>query len=325
MQTNDTLILGDDDFSALEESELVKASFMAKPKQKLNSDEPLIFNGCILSLDHDGSLQLRQKGQGKKITLIDTTSNTTSQKQSYVEQRARGAYLASICQPEASYDLSVAAQYQEPTPEDVTALNKRLAWQLANLDRGLRYIPINLTLAKLFVFVDSSFANNRDFSSQIGYEVILATEHQNDNQFTINGNLIHWSSTKSKRVTRSTLASEIYGMVGGVDMAISIGTTLTMITDRLNLPPIPLIVCTDSYSLYDCLVRLSTTREKRLMIDIMALRQSYERRELFEIRWINGEDNPADAFTKAKPNTALQRFVDMNKLSVRVDGWVKRD
>ncbi len=75
------------------------------------------------------------------------------------------------------YDLSVAAQYQEPTPEDVTALNKRLAWQLANLDRGLQYIPINLTLAKLFVFVDSSFVNNRDFSSQIGYEVILATEH----------------------------------------------------------------------------------------------------------------------------------------------------
>jgi hypothetical protein len=127
MQTDDILILGDDNFSALEESELVKASFMAKPKQKLNSDKPLIFNGCILSLDHNGSLQLHQKGQGKKITLIDTTSNTTSQKQSYVKQRARGAYLTSICQPEASYDLSVAAQYQEPTPEDVTALNKRLA------------------------------------------------------------------------------------------------------------------------------------------------------------------------------------------------------
>jgi hypothetical protein len=59
MQTNDTLILGDNNFSALEESELVKASFIAKPKQKLNSDKPLIFNGYILSLDHNSSLQLR--------------------------------------------------------------------------------------------------------------------------------------------------------------------------------------------------------------------------------------------------------------------------
>jgi hypothetical protein len=60
-------------------------------------------------------------------------------------------------------------------------------------------------------------------------------------------------------------------MVGGVNMAIAIKTTLKMITDRLKLPIIPIIVCTDSYSLYKCLVKLSTTKEKRLMIDIMAL------------------------------------------------------
>jgi hypothetical protein len=39
------------------------------------------------------------------------------------------------------------------------------------------------------------------------------------------------------------------------------------------------------------------TKEKRLMIDIMALRQSYELRELQEVRWINGEGNLADSFT----------------------------
>ena len=72
-------------------------------------------------------------------------------------------------------------------------------------------------------------------------------------------------------------------MVGGVDIAIAIGTTLKMITDRLELSIIPTIVCTDSYSLYECLVKLGTTKEKRLIIDIIALRQSYERRELFEI------------------------------------------
>jgi len=41
-----------------------------------------------------------------------------------------------------------------------------------------------------------------------------------------------------------------------------------------------IIVYTDSYSLYECLVKLSTIKEKRLMIDIIAIRQSYERREL---------------------------------------------
>jgi hypothetical protein len=113
-------------------------------------------------------------------------------------------------------------------------------------------------------------------------------------------------------------------MVSGVDIAIAILTTLKMITERLGLPSIPLVVCTDLYSLYECLVKLGTTNEKRLMIDIIALRQSYERREITEIRWISGEDNPADAFTKAAPNYALKRFIDSNELSIRFKGSVQR-
>ncbi|KAI0995221.1 hypothetical protein K3495_g12962 [Podosphaera aphanis] len=205
------------------------------------------------------------------------------------------------------------------------ALNKRLMWQMANLDRGLKYVPLDLSKAKLFVFVDGSFANNKDYSSQIGYEIILANERAGDKYFEITGNLVHYSSTKSKRVTRSVLASEVYGMVAGVDMAISINTTITKILEQLNMESLPLIVCTDSFSLYDCLVKLGTTREKRLMIDIIAIRQSYEKRELTEIRWINGNDNPADAMTKANPNKALQKFVDTNKLNIRIEGWVLRD
>jgi hypothetical protein len=98
------------------------------------------------------------------------------------------------------------------------------------------------------------------------------------------------------------LASEIYAMIHGVDMSISINTTLGMIATRFNIPKILLIVCMDSFSLYECLVKLGTTKEKHFMIDIISLRQSYERRELFEIRWIYGQDNPADAMTKSSAN-----------------------
>ena len=322
MQTDDTIILADSKFAALEEDELTKAKLLAKPKEKLASDSPLIFNGCVLT-QNGRTISLRQKEQGKKISLIDV--DAPDFRQGYIEQRARGAYIASICQPEAAFDLSVAAQHQEPTKEDATALNKRLAWQSKHLDRGLTFIPLDISTAKLFVFVDGSFANNKDYSSQIGFEIIFATETIKNDEFTINGNLIHWSSTKSKRVTRSVLASEIYAMVGGVDMSFAISSTISMIMRQLKLPTTPTIVCTDSYSLYECLVKLGTTKEKRLMIDIMALRQSYERRELFEIRWINGQDNPADAMTKANPNKALETFIDTNSLRVRMEGWVERN
>jgi hypothetical protein len=60
-------------------------------------------------------------------------------------------------------------------------------------------------------------------------------------------------------------------MVSGVNIAIVIRTTLKMIIDRLELPVIPIIVYTDLYSLYKYLVKLSTIKEKRLIIDIIAL------------------------------------------------------
>ncbi|KAF2741598.1 hypothetical protein M011DRAFT_414236, partial [Sporormia fimetaria CBS 119925] len=164
-------------------------------------------------------------------------------------QRARGAYIASVCQPEACFDLSAAAQHRDPGPEDIATLNKRLKWQMENQMRGLKFIQLDLSTAKLFIFVDGSFANNKDYSSQIGYEIFLANEETSSESFIISGNLIHWSSTKCRRVTRSVLASEIYAMMNGVDMGIAIGTTVNMIASRLSIPDIPIVVCTDSLSL----------------------------------------------------------------------------
>jgi len=321
MQTDDTLILGTRKFSILEDEELSKAKLRAKPKEALTPETPLIFNGGVLSMEGD-TVVLRQKNQADKLQQINVKA--TNFKQVYLEQRARGAYISTVCQPEASFDLSVAAQHQEPTAEDVAALNRRIKWQMDNKKRGIRYIPIDLATAKLYVFVDGSFANNKDLSSQLGYLIILANESAKDDSFDIKGNLIDYRSVKSQRVTRSVLASEVYGMTAGVDMAYAIGTTIKMVTQQLDLPTVPTIVCTDSYSLYECLVKLGTTKEKRLMIDIMAIRQSYERRELQEVRWINGSDNPADAMTKANPNKALETFLDTNRLGIRVEGWVKR-
>ncbi|KAF1979900.1 hypothetical protein BU23DRAFT_576747 [Bimuria novae-zelandiae CBS 107.79] len=116
----------------------------------------------------------------------------------------------------------------------------------------------------------SSFTNNKDLSSQLGFILMLINKSTDvNNAFIIYSNIIHYSLTKCKRVTRSVLASKIYGII---------------IIERLSLPAVPLVICIDFYSLYKCL--------------------------------INGEDNPADAFTKALLNRALEQFVNSNKVIV---------
>ena len=77
---------------------------------------------------------------------------------------------------------------------------------------------------------------------------------------------------KCKRVTRVVLASELYSIVVGADAAISFLTTFALIYRQLGIDNFPIVLYTDSFSLYECLVKLGTTKEKRLIIDIMALR-----------------------------------------------------
>jgi hypothetical protein len=59
------------------------------------------------------------------------------------------------------------------------------------LGRGITYIPLELTTAKLFVFVNSLFANNKNLSSQIRYIIILANKIVGLDEFIIRGNLIY--------------------------------------------------------------------------------------------------------------------------------------
>ena len=115
-----------------------------------------------------------------------TRRNLSSQEQ-YIAQRALGAYIASMSQPEATFDLSYAAQSIHPQPTDITALNKHLAWQNRNATGGLHYIQLDTDNLQLVAFADSSFANNKDLSSQIGFVITLADANGN-------ANIIHWSS-----------------------------------------------------------------------------------------------------------------------------------
>lgn len=146
-----------------------------------------------------------------------------------------------------------SAQVIDPKEENMKLLNKRLRWQMDNSDRGLRFIPLDITSLRLIVFTDASFANNIDLTSQIGYVICLADASNK-------ANIIHWSSTKCKRVRRSVLASELYAMAQGFDAGVVIRSTVGKV---LQIPALPMILCTDSKSLYDCLVRLESTQEKR--------------------------------------------------------------
>jgi hypothetical protein len=79
------------------------------------------------------------------------------------------------------------------------------------------------------------------------------------------------------------LVLEIYNIIKGINMAITINTTIKIITKQLRFSQTLIVVCTDLYLLYKCLVKLSTTKKKRLIINIITFRQLYKQRKIIEI------------------------------------------
>ena len=112
--------------------------------------------------------------QPKQLGRMQTVKFTNPNE--YVSQRARGVYVASLTQPEMAFPFSFAAQTKEPSQDDYDLLNQAIQWQVDNQFRGLVFQKVDPENAQLFVFVDASFANNPDLTSQLGYLLIIGSE-----------------------------------------------------------------------------------------------------------------------------------------------------
>jgi hypothetical protein len=136
VQTNDILILIDSNFATAEEKAIVDAKIMIKFRNDLDSKSSLKFNDTIIerqkndiylsqisSFDH---FQLIKIADFIIISFRDKIRLALISKKQYIAQRARDAYVASICQFETSFDLSLAAQSIEILSKNITTLNKRL-------------------------------------------------------------------------------------------------------------------------------------------------------------------------------------------------------
>ena len=55
----------------------------------------------------------------------------------------------------------------------------------------------------------------------------------------------------------------------------------------------------------------------------MCLHQSYKRREIAKVKWINKNSNLTDTITKSKPLLALKRLININQIKLKTIKWVE--
>lgn len=111
-------------------------------------------------------------------------------------------------------------------------------------------------------------------------------------------------------------AAELVAFIDGFDSRMAIRYSLYRVTGRQGSP---LIMCTDSRSLFGLAISLSSTNEKRLLIDLALLRKAYETRDISSIPL-----NPADDLTKpGKRSGSLSRLLETNYFSPPDESWAK--
>jgi hypothetical protein len=136
MQIDNTLIFVDANFATAKEKTIINAKIMIKSRDYLDSNSSLKFNDTIIERQ-ENDIYLRQISQSDHLQLIQNVdiAITSSRnkikvalisKEQYVTQRARSAYVASICQLKASFDLFLTARSIEISSKNITTLNKRL-------------------------------------------------------------------------------------------------------------------------------------------------------------------------------------------------------
>lgn len=267
------------------------------------------FAGVYLQKLDDGHL-IHQKSYIERLEYLQDTATYTQ----FRSARARLTWIQ-YTRPDISSVVNFLSQVTDKKFDKtkIKIYNDTVRMLKHNPQRGLKMKKLDTNSLHLKVFSDASFANNLDLSSQLGFIILMCDKNDDCN-------VIYFSSHKSRRIVRSVLGGEIYAFADAFDVAYIIKRDLELILER----SVRLQMFTDSKSLFDIITKCSSTTEKRLLIDVKAVREAYEKFEVSDVGFVRTENNPADSFTKLKPNDALQRILSHNKSDFPIDQWIVR-
>lgn len=109
--------------------------------------------------------------------------------------------------------------------------------------------------------------------------------------------VVSWHAAKIKRVVRSSLAAEALSLQEGIEDGIYVRhLTETLLSKQYG--SIPLHAVVDSKSLVECVHSTKLVDDRRLRLDIGAIRESLEKKEVTSVSWCPGKAQIANCMTK---------------------------
>lgn len=211
----------------------------------------------------NGSFIIHQKSFADRITPLETDI-------SFSDLRSKRQELAWLVhtRPDLACAVNISAQVKkdEFCTEDIKNINKIVSSARKYSYRGILQQKLDRNSLIIAVYSDAAFSTRQDHKSQLRYLILLCDGNNNCN-------ILHFSSTKSKRIALSVLGSEVYALADGFDYGFCLKQDLETILGKR----IPLQMLTDAKCVFDAITRSSSCREKGLLIDIAVLKEAYSK------------------------------------------------
>jgi len=215
-------------------------------------------------------------------------------------------WLANISRPEISFQVStISSKMTTATVSEIKETNKLINF-VKNNPIFIKFSPLHRESTHIIMYADASFNNLENGNSQGGHLVMI----RDKNQVVCP---IFWKSNKVRRVARSTLAAETLAFTDGTDSSYFI-SKLAIECGLVN-PTNKIVAYTDNKSLFDSASTTSLVTDRRLRVEISAIRELKEKDEI-SIHWIPKENQLADCLTKKGASTTnLSRLLEKGTLN----------
>ena len=174
---------------------------------------------------------------------------------------------------------------------------------------------------------DASLANRVDLSSTGGYIVGFVHRRMVDQGVRGPVNVMSWSSTKLKRVCRSSLAAETQSlseaeqelMYVRAEWRELLGDDVDLRRPEEVVKKVKGVLVTDAKALYDAAMKgeLQTSacnfKEKYTGLEVLGLIENLQRQET-TLRWVNSAAQLADGMTKVSAQDRIRQFLEKGQI-----------
>lgn len=200
-------------------------------------------------------------------------------------------WITSQTRPDWAFQATMLAQRASaPTIADLKGANKVMK-KMQDEQLKIRYPALDLKEAYLVGYSDASWGNGEEGSTVGGFVWCIVSLRAGHELFSP----ISWVSRRLRRVVRSTMAGETLACAQALDNLFPI----TSVTEKLFLRDLPVLVRIDCRSCFDHLRGHKNLTEKRLVVEIQAIKEMVEQGIVTQVQWVPSERELADTLTKA--------------------------